>query len=104
MMWLDERVNRSVRSPVFAICYVKEKVIISFFQELPPPLDILLIRRDLCSRSFHQNIRMYNSALSFTSIGIKIDHQITDTNGVYFFHIHGEIYYRIGTLLPDPET
>jgi len=47
---------------------------------------------------------MYNSALSFTSIGAKIDYQITDTNSVYIFHIYGEVYYRISTLLPDSET
>ena len=47
---------------------------------------------------------MYNSALSFTSIEAKIDHQITGTNGVYSFRIHGEMCHRIGTLLPDPET
>src|SRR6266498_5463368 len=47
---------------------------------------------------------MYNSALSFTSIGAKIDHQIIGTNSVYSFHIHREIYHRIGILLPDPKT
>src|ERR1044072_1169996 len=47
---------------------------------------------------------MYNSALSFTSIGAKIDHQITGTNSVYSFRIYRKMYHRIGTLLPDPET
>ena len=47
---------------------------------------------------------MYNSALSFTSIGAKIDQQITGTGGVYTFRIHGEMYHRIGSLLPDSET
>jgi len=104
MMWLDERVNRSVRSPLFATCCAKGKVILPFLQELPPPLDILLTGHDSRSRSFRQNIRMYNSALSFTSMGAKIDHQFTGTSGVYTFRIHGEMYHRIGTLLPDPET
>ena len=47
---------------------------------------------------------MYNSALSFMSIGAKIDHQFTGTSKVYTFRIHEEMYHRIGTLLPDPET
>ena len=47
---------------------------------------------------------MYNSALSFMSMGAKIDHQFTGTSGIYTFRIHGEMYHRIGTLLPDPET
>ncbi len=104
MIWLDERVNRSVRSPVFTTCCAKGKVILPFLQELPPSLDILLTGNDSRSRSFRQNIRIYNSALSFTSIEAKIDHQITGTNGVYSFRIHGEMYHRIGTLLPDPKT
>jgi hypothetical protein len=47
---------------------------------------------------------MYNSALSFTSIGAKIDQQITGTSGVYTFCIHEEIYHRIGSLLSNSET
>src|SRR5256885_13992067 len=47
---------------------------------------------------------MYNSALSFTSIGVNVDQEVTGTNGVYTFRIHGEMYHRIGTLLPNPET
>ncbi|RIA99745.1 hypothetical protein C1645_667870, partial [Glomus cerebriforme] len=45
----------------------------------------------------------YNSALSFTSIGAKIDNQITGTSRIYTFRIHGKMHYRIGTLLPDSE-
>ncbi len=71
MMWLDERINRSVRSPVFMICCAKGKVILPPLQDLPSPLDTLLSETDSRSRSFCQNIRMYNFALSFTSIGQK---------------------------------
>jgi len=41
---------------------------------------------------------MYNSALSFTSIGAKIDDHITGTRGVYTFWIHGEMHHSMGTL------
>ena len=44
---------------------------------------------------------MYNSALSFISIRAKIDQQITGTGSIYTFRIHGEMYHRIGSLLPD---
>ena len=47
---------------------------------------------------------MYNSALSFTSIGVNVDQEVTGTSGVYTFRIHGEMYHRIGTLLPNSET
>ena len=104
MIWLDERINKSMRSPIFTICCAKGKVILPPLQDLPSPLDTLLTETDLRSHLFRQNIRMYNSALSFTSMGAKIDHQFTGTSGVYTFRIHGEMYHRIGTLLPDPET
>ena len=103
-MWLDERTNRHIRSPVFSTCCAKGRVILPPLQELLPPLDILLTGNDSCSRSFREDIRMYNSALSFTSIGAKIDRQITGAGGVYTFRIHGEMYHRIGTLLPDSES
>ncbi|CAB5202659.1 unnamed protein product [Rhizophagus irregularis] len=104
MMWLDERINKSVKLPVFSTCCAKGKVILPFLQELPSPLNTLLTGTDPRSCTFRQNIRMYNSALSFTSIGAKIDQQITGTSGIYTFRIHGEMYHRIGSLLPNSET
>ncbi|CAB5207785.1 unnamed protein product [Rhizophagus irregularis] len=104
MMWLDERINKSVKLLVFSICYAKGKVILPFLQELPLPLNILLTETDPRSCTFRQNIRIYNSALSFTSIEAKIDQQITSTSGIYTFRIHGEMYHRIGSLLPNSET
>jgi len=104
MMWLDERVNKSVRLLEFSICCAKGKVILPSLQELPPPLDILLTGTDPRSCAFRQNIRMYNSALSFTSIGAKINQEVAGTSGIYTFRIHGEMYHRIGTLLPDSEA
>jgi hypothetical protein len=46
---------------------------------------------------------MYNSALSFTSLGAKIDNQITGVSEVYTFCIYGEMYHKISTLLPNSE-
>ena len=55
-MWLDERTNKHTRSPVFATCCAKGKVILPSLQELPPPLDTLLTENDSHSCSFRQNI------------------------------------------------
>ena len=104
MMWLDEKINKSARFPEFSTCCAKGKVILPPLQKLPSPLDILLTGNDSRSRLFKQNIRMYNSALSFTSIGVNVDQEVTGTSGVYTFRIHGEMYHRIGTLLPNSET
>ena len=46
---------------------------------------------------------MYNSALSFISIGAKIDDSITETRGIYTFRIYKEMYHSIGTLLFNSE-
>ena len=102
-MWLNEKINKSIRLPEFSTCCAKGKVMLPSLQELLLPLNTLLTGTDSRSRLFRQNIRMYNFALSFTSIGAKIDQQITCTSGIYTFRIHREMYHRIGTLLPDPE-
>jgi len=43
---------------------------------------------------------VYNSALSLTSIGAKIDDRITGTRT---FRIHGEMYHSIRNLLSNDE-
>ena len=82
IMWLDERINKSARSPKFSTCCANGKVILPPLQELPSPLNTFLTGTDPCSCTFKQNIRMYNSALSFISIRAKIDQQITGTSGI----------------------
>ncbi|GBB91856.1 hypothetical protein RclHR1_19290001 [Rhizophagus clarus] len=54
MMWLDERVNVSTRSPVFDTCCAKGKVLPPL-QELLPPLDSLLDEMDSTARLFVQS-------------------------------------------------
>ncbi|XP_028085778.1 uncharacterized protein LOC114286752 [Camellia sinensis] len=56
----------------------------------------------LRNASFLEKIRMYNSMLSFTSMGGKVDHSVSDGRGPYAFRISGENYHRIGSLLPTP--
>ena len=53
---------------------------------------------------FQQNIRSYNNAVSFTSLGAKLDQAITNTMnaaGVYTFRIQGALYHSMGSLLPS---
>ncbi|CAG8519616.1 10303_t:CDS:2, partial [Cetraspora pellucida] len=69
-------------------CCAKGKIYLSPFQELLSLLSTLLARIDQSIHLFRQHIRMYNSVLAFTFINIKIDDTITETNGVYNFHIH----------------
>ncbi|KAI2500059.1 helicase [Fragilaria crotonensis] len=49
------------------------------------------------------HIRAYNSALSFASIGANVDDALIDRScGIYTFRIHGSMYHRLGSLLPEP--
>ena len=54
---------------------------------------------------FQQNIHSYNNAVSFTSLGAKLDRAITDTMnaaGIYTFGIQGTLHHFMGSLLPPP--
>ena len=53
------------------------------------------------ARTFLQHVRSYNNALSFTSLGVKVD-AISHTRGVPVFKIQGQLHHFIGTLLPLP--
>ena len=51
------------------------------------------------------NIRSYNNAMSFISLGAKLDRAITNTMnsaGVYTFRIQGALHHFMGSLLPPP--
>jgi flagellar biosynthesis GTPase FlhF len=66
----------------------------------PDEIKALLQGTDLESRNFRENIRSYNSALAFASMGAQID--LPQGFGPYCFRIHEQIYHRIGSLHPDP--
>ena len=53
------------------------------------------------SKTFRQNIRPYNAAFAFTSLGVKIDHAVTNAPGPYSFRIHGALHHHAGALLPQ---
>ncbi len=53
------------------------------------------------AKEFRENIRNYNNAFAFTSLGVKIDSSIYGVRGIYTFRIQGELCHRISTLLPQ---
>lgn len=71
----------------------------------PPELLKILLTPNGCSDSNHfwDLIRTYNSLLSMTSIGCRVDERINNVSAPYTFRISGEIYHRIGSLLPLPD-
>ncbi|KAL7590601.1 hypothetical protein Lser_V15G37887 [Lactuca serriola] len=52
------------------------------------------------SKHFMKNIRRYNSMLSFTSMGDKVDSSINRGNTPYIFKLNGQNYHSIRSLLP----
>lgn len=56
--------------------------------------------RNAEAKEFRENIRNYNNAFAFSSLGVKIDSSVYGTNGVFTFRIQGELCHRISSLLP----
>jgi len=96
MMWYDE-IPRGRRSgpPCFHTYCHYGQVRLDPLPAPPPLLDSLLN-----NRAFMDNIRTYNSMMSFISIGASIDNFVMDGHGPYTFCISGENYHQIGSLLP----
>jgi len=51
-------------------------------------------------RNFIANIRQYNSALAFTSVGVDVDDQAIQRSGPSSFRIHGALHHQMGGLMP----
>nr|KAJ0214033.1 hypothetical protein LSAT_V11C400177910 [Lactuca sativa] len=51
-------------------------------------------------KHFLNNIRMFNSMFSFTSMGGKVDSSVNKGKGPYIFRLSGQNYHCMGSLLP----
>ncbi|CAN1795967.1 ATP-dependent DNA helicase PIF1 [Linum perenne] len=49
---------------------------------------------------FHEHIREYNGVFCFTSLGGKVDKNLNRGDAPYIYSIGGQIFHRIGSLLP----
>ncbi|CDY26049.1 BnaC06g05750D [Brassica napus] len=72
-MWISESTGTDPRTsePTFTICCNHGKIKISPIRQPPALLEELLQ-----SKKFRDTIRVYNSVLSFTSIGMKMDYSV----------------------------
>ena len=74
---------------------------------LPPPATLrdLLCGVNPLSNTFKKNIRQYNAAFAFISLGVKIDENVTGApGGPFSFRINGGLYYKMGFLLPENDA
>src|SRR6202008_1398650 len=60
----------------------------------------LLYGNSPLSYKFWDGICQYNNALAFTSVGVKVDHAVTQGSGPYCFKINGELHHNMGSLVP----
>lgn len=73
----------------------------------PAPHQLLHLFTDQGENGLHfrNNIRSYNNAFAFTSMGANIDQNLASArNGVYSYRAQGSIYHRIGSILPTSEN
>ncbi|KAF8142055.1 hypothetical protein EV363DRAFT_1149524, partial [Boletus edulis] len=100
--WSAERLTASPESrPKFGICCSHGLVRIPLMREPPEALKSLWEGPTPDAIEFRTNIRRYNAALAFTSLGVEIDHEINTRGGQapYVFRIHGELCHRVGQLI-----
>ncbi|EFX64386.1 hypothetical protein DAPPUDRAFT_334251 [Daphnia pulex] len=84
----------------FQRCCGKGKVIIPPPKPCPQPLASLLQNQHPKSKQFMKQIRNYNSAHAFASLGVN--QSPPPNRGPYCYRIHGQIYHQITPLGPHP--
>ena len=100
MFWYDERTALPQRNRVeYHKCCNNGKVKLDSQNEYPQYIKDLFT-----NRHFQENIRSYNQMFAMTSLGAEIDKSIHMGAGPYVFKISGQLYHRIGSLLPEPNT
>lgn len=92
----------SERQIVYNLCCKCGKLSMPAFKKPPPFLsELLRFDGDSRSKQFLDRIRQYNSLFAFTSMGADINKHINKGGGPYVFKFHGQVYHRIGLLLPN---
>ncbi|KAJ6449280.1 hypothetical protein C8R45DRAFT_1057315 [Mycena sanguinolenta] len=67
--------------PRFGTCCNQGKVVLPTLQAPPAALELLYTSANTQAKEFRKNIAQYNTALSFTSLGVNEDHSINNGGG-----------------------
>ncbi|KAF8077315.1 hypothetical protein N665_1046s0003 [Sinapis alba] len=102
-MWYGERLNRrrNTSKPTFSLCYLQGQVQLQLLKEPPMVLKKLMQGDDKLSKHFQKNMRPYNMAFSFTSLGGKVERSVLPGIGPPMFELQGENYHLMGSLYPN---
>ena len=99
--FISEKLSKSSNNePKFGMCCLRGQVDLPPLHPAPRELADLFIGRSPHSLDFKTNIRQYNGAFGFTSLGANIDRSVTGASGPYSFRISGELRHLSGALLP----
>ena len=102
LCWMAAHITNSLdRTPLFGDCCISGRIRLPVLDNVPQPLKGLLESNQPEARSFWDNIRWYNSALAFTSLGANFDTSALQGGGPYVLKLHGELYHKHGALIPD---
>ncbi|KAF9067386.1 hypothetical protein BDP27DRAFT_1536269 [Rhodocollybia butyracea] len=103
--WDAERlVKSSATNPKFGTCCKSGNVQLPMLQKPPVELERLFDGRDHDSRHFLENIRSYNAAFAFVSLGLKVqphNNPELPKTGPRQFKIKRELWHAMGSLLPE---
>jgi len=91
-------VNELPRDGSFTVCCNKGSVQLPRI-ETDRYVKSLLDGTDPDSKVFMENIRSYNCAFGFVSVGVNLN--MPACIGPYCFRIHGQMYHRTSTVHPD---
>jgi hypothetical protein len=101
--WIDEWKSKStINSPAFTACCWDRKVKLALPKCPPRPLWELFMGQHPLSQSFFQNIRQFNSALAFISMGTDWVEERPAGQGPYVYKIGKSVYHSSGNLDVEP--
>ncbi|PIA41356.1 hypothetical protein AQUCO_02200045v1 [Aquilegia coerulea] len=102
--WLDERLTKSTKKKsFFGMCCLQAKIKLPLLTPLPSAIKLLYEGKNSLARSFRKDIRSYNAANAFSSLGVSMDKRILKGRGPTSFTIHGQLSHQIGSLLPESD-
>ncbi|KAJ8453935.1 hypothetical protein ONZ45_g19505 [Pleurotus djamor] len=104
--WKTERLasSRKSRQGVFGMCCDSGQVVLPPLRDPPHELRLLFEGNDDQAAEFRTNIRAYNAALAFTSLGVSLDSSVNEQFGgqAWVFRIHGQLHHNSAALQPAP--
>ncbi|KAF8056978.1 hypothetical protein FPV67DRAFT_1397701, partial [Lyophyllum atratum] len=99
----EKTVASSKRNPKFGMCCDHGQVQIPLSTPPPDTLLGLLEGDDSQAKEFRENIRQYNMALAFTSLGVT-DDKAVNRRGGWVFRILGQLSHNSAALEPPDGT